>query len=70
MTIQKRLRVMWSAMTQEWAERKCDECGETWMDQGPSALSAVPGVCPICDADEFARYMAAMDERSKQQGVA
>lgn len=59
MGLRKRLRVIWSALTQDWRECRC-ACGSvTWSQR----LEPTPFVCDACETTEFETWMAARGQK-------
>ena len=67
MSITKRLRVIVAALTQEWHEKTCAECGGTWMAVGPQ--TDLIAICDNCELNEMERFTEAMErEYQKTKG--
>jgi hypothetical protein len=48
-TLRKRLRVLWSAWTQEWHEHACKSCPQTWWCVGANCQQLwLDDECPAC----------------------
>lgn len=65
MSIKKRLKVLWAALTQQWTEHACDECGDSWWEVGRDQLA--PRTCAACEGEAFDRYMNALEARFQEQ---
>lgn len=61
MSITKRLRVIVAALTQEWHEKVCGECGSTWMAVGPH--TDLIAICDRCELKEMERFTEAMNQK-------
>jgi hypothetical protein len=68
MTLRKRLRVLYAALTQEWHEKRCGECGATWMAVGPLHSDLID-FCDDCEQIAIDR-LADLAEREYQKGGA
>ena len=67
MSLFKRLRVLWAALTQEWSEESCAACGASWMQQGVK----VSDLCLVCDAKETNRWLDELEQRfGREKGAA
>ena len=60
MSLTKRLRILWAALTQDWQEKRC-ACGSvTWSQrQEPE-----PFVCDACEIRQFEQWM------TEKEGIA
>ena len=68
MTIKKRLRVLWAALTQTWVEHRC-ACGATQWVEGVDFWSD-PTECVDCEAKAFDAWEAKWHARQRSaQGV-
>jgi hypothetical protein len=65
MTFRKRLRVLVSILTQEWSEKTCAECGDTWMAEGKARPELV-SMCDRCEAQALERFMAHAERRYQE----
>lgn len=60
-TIRKRLLIILAAVSQEWHEKTCAECGGTWMAIGPVRPELVD-MCDQCESDALDRFMEKSEE--------
>lgn len=69
MTIQKRLRVIWAALTQEWSEDRC-KCGASQLVSGERWSD--PVMCVSCEAKKFDEWMQdyQASKRNQAKGAA
>lgn len=69
MSLTKRLRVIWAALTQTWAEHQCPVCGQAWWS---SALHPEPlgALCAECDATTMDQWVQAYQARTGQKEIA
>lgn len=56
MTIKKRLRVLWAAVTQDWHHEHCDDCKAAWWSDRRCVPSS--GLCMDCEDRQFAEWEA------------
>ena len=56
MTIWKRLRILWAALTQNWQEYRC-ACGE--VGYSSVAFETPSEVCLDCEAERYERWRTA-----------
>lgn len=61
MTLKKRLRVILAALTQQWHEKRCAECGGSWMAVGPQ--TDLIAICDACEITEMERFTDAMNRK-------
>lgn len=65
MSLSKRLRVLWAALTQQWHEKTCAECGVTSLHVGqPSNLIFI---CDACELEQMDRFAADMERKYKDE---
>ena len=58
MSWQKRLRVIVAALTQQWHDKTCAECGTSYLAVGkPTELIAICDACEIKNMERFADDM-------------
>ena len=48
MSLKKRLRVLWAALTQRWHEHQCRTCHDTWFCQGTNCELYPGEECGAC----------------------
>jgi len=69
MSLRKRLRVLWAAVTQEWHEEVCAGCGTRWW----ADLRCVPSGmdCMTCEYRHFDAWKQKYDAKQRiTKGVA
>ena len=65
MTWRKRVRVLWAAVSQQWHEKTCAECGGKSLAVGtPTDLIFI---CDACELEEMDRFTAAMERQYQDQ---
>ena len=62
MSIRKRLRIVLAALTQQWSEKTCSDCGAKWMHQGPP----MPHLIAVCDRCEDRILDTMMDKLNRE----
>ena len=67
MTWRKRLRIVLAALTQQWSEKTCGECGAKWMHQGPPTELAES--CDNCRTKEFEKFMDHVEKEAQMRFV-
>lgn len=65
MSWQKRLRVIWAALTQDWHLETCETCPNTWWSDRRCVPST--GQCLECEDRHFADWM--QKQQARQQAT-
>ena len=65
MSIKKRLRVILAALLQEWHDKRCAECGLSYLAVGPE--TQLIAICDRCEVEQMERFTAEMNRRYEQQ---
>ena len=65
MTIRKRWKVLTAALFQQWHEKRCAECGTTWMAVGPQ--TDLIAICDACEVAEMERFAEAVERRFQHE---
>lgn len=64
MSLRKRLRVIWAALTQDWREDRC-KCGASQFVSGERWSD--PVMCVSCESRQFDKWMLEFQTRQQQQ---
>lgn len=62
-----RLRIVWAAVRQDWHQKTCGECRQSWWSEGPDR--ELIGLCDACEAALLDR-MADQLEQAYQRHMA
>lgn len=66
MTLRKRLRVLWAALSQRWHQHTCQTCQDAWYCQGAvCAAFTVDHECAGCLTKHFNEWERAYTARLK-----
>ena len=56
MSIQKRLRILFAVLQQEWHQKTCAECSATWWAAGKDRPELI-AICDDCQAENIDRFL-------------
>lgn len=69
MTLAKRFRIFWAALTQQWREETCTRCGDTWFSVSRSLPTDV--FCMVCEERQRNAWVTDFLKRvEEKKGVA
>lgn len=68
MSLNKRLRVIWAALRQDWNQETCRTCGSSWWVDRRAVPSGLE--CQDCEDRRFNEWLADYEAANKQKGAA
>lgn len=69
MSLTKRLRVIWAALTQQWQPERCRSCARYYWTQAAVERPA-DAMCPECETKAFGAWLNELEVRHGRKEVA
>lgn len=65
MTLRKRMKVIFAAVTQSWHQKVCGDCGEPWWSEGRDRQLIC--ICDRCEARLLDRMFDTLEREYQRQ---